>query len=40
MKSGLHKKPQVERAKRGGPIEHKLLKTISSRVLEAEGDEI
>jgi len=36
MKS-IHKEPQAGYAKRGESIEHRLLKVISTRALEAEG---
>jgi hypothetical protein len=37
MKSGPHKKSQAKHANHGESIEHRLLKVISSRALEAEG---
>jgi len=37
MKSGTHKEPQAEHVNRGESIEHRLLKVISTRALEAEG---
>ena len=37
MEPRVHRESQTKRIKRGESIEHKLLKIISSRALEAEG---